>query len=47
MRIQRGENVTGKELKSFILDPVSHRVENIYFEIPYTGQCATETKSGF
>lgn len=38
---------TGKGAKPFILDPVPHRVENIYFEIPYTGQCTTEAKSGF
>lgn len=47
MTTEKKNIVIGKRAKSFVFDPVSHRVENIYFEIPYTGQCTTEAKSGF
>lgn len=39
--------VTGKGAKPFVFDPVSHRVENIYFEIPYTGQYTTKPRVVF
>lgn len=47
VNMEREKIVTGKGTKPFVFDPVSHRVENIYFEIPHTGQCTTEAKSGF
>lgn len=48
MWIQREKKiVTKKKAKPFVFDPVSQRVENIYFEIPYTSQCTTKPRVVF